>query len=74
MKKPDITPIWEMFPNRDPMEVLSATQGVEESVVVVWNEFWQNLSAEEKKQYLESHKAPPDWVEALEFYDRLGEE
>lgn len=73
MKKPDITPLWEMFPNRDPMEVLSATQGVEESVVVVWNEFWGALNSDEKQEYMKVHRPPPGWVEALAFYDQLDE-
>ena len=60
-------PPWLVFPNNpEPVAVVvNASQGNNEVYFDLWWGFWNALSPEARRSYLQEHHAPPVWEEYL---------
>jgi hypothetical protein len=68
----DNPPPWQGLETEDPFEI-PWNQGQYEPLMVEWWPFWNDLTTNEKAEYLAQHNPPERWKEYLDFMDRTQE-
>lgn len=65
----NVLPPWRAFPDVPPIEVLTATQGVQELWLdQVWRPFWTSMTPEQRNDYLDRWNATREWRDTLEHF------
>lgn len=64
---PALVPLWNAYPDTDPMRLLTARQGVEEVLCMQFWEAFMAMDAAQRAAYLDQHQAPTEWRETIAF-------
>jgi hypothetical protein len=65
-------PLWVSFPEMKP-ENLTDTQGLYDAVNILWSDFWNPLTPEQKEIYLNHWDASQEWREMFRFFQEMLE-